>query len=168
MINIVKLIIKIYVMKKVTVLLFVLFTMSFVNAQSSKEEIDFIQATFGMEKKALVDEFVKVDASQKDAFWKLYDEYETARKDLGKKRIELFVQYGENFDKLTSEFADTWTKEVLSLSKKTDALLVSYYKKIKKVTNPVVALQFYQLEVYILNSIRLAISEGIPFPEMKK
>jgi hypothetical protein len=126
-----------------------------------------MQSAFGMEKKAMVEEFEKVDATQKDAFWKLYDEYETARKDLGKRRIELFNQYVDNYSKLTNESADTWTKEVLSLSKKTDALVVSYYKKIKKLTNPIVALQFYQVESYILTGIRLFILEGLPLPDVK-
>jgi hypothetical protein len=154
-------------MKKVTLLLFAIFTFAFVNAQSNKEEIDLMQAAFGMDKKAVVSEFVKVDAAQKDAFWKLYDEYETQRKDLGKKRIELIQKYADNFDKLTNEFADSWTKEVLAHGNKTDALLESYYNKVKKATNPVVALQFYEIETYILTVIRLAILEELPFPEVK-
>jgi hypothetical protein len=152
-------------MKKVTLFLVALLTISFVKAQSNKEEIDFIQAAFGMEKKAIVADFVKVDAAQKDAFWKLYDEYETSRKELGKKRIELFDQYIANYSKLTNEFADSWTKKVLSLGKETDDLLINYYGKVKKATNPVVALQFYQVEAYILLRIRTSIMEGIPFPE---
>jgi len=154
-------------MKKVTLLLSALFAFAFVNAQTHKEEVDLMQSAFGMEKKAMVAEFVKVDAAQQTAFWSLYDEYETARKELGKKRIELFNQYVKNYDNMTNEFADTWTKEVLGLSKSTDALLVSYYKKIRKVTNPVVALQFYQVESYILSGIRLSILESLPLPDVK-
>jgi hypothetical protein len=112
----------------------------------------------------MVEEFVKVDPAQKDAFWQLYDEYETSRKDLGKQRIALLEQYADSYDRLTNETADAWTKEVISLGKKTDALLVTYYNKIKKVTNPIVALQFYQIEGYILSGIRLKILGEIPFP----
>ena len=154
-------------MKKVTLLLFVLSAFAYVNAQTNKEEIDLMQAAFGMEKKVMVAEFVQVNDAQKDAFWTLYDEYETARKDLAKRRIELLNQYVDNYDKLTNEFADSWTKEVIALGKKTDALLVTYYNKIKKVTSPVVALQFWQVEGYILTGIRMMILEGIPFPENK-
>ena len=154
-------------MKKVSLLLVGIFAFVLVNAQSNKEEVDLMQSAFGMEKKAMVMEFVKVDASQKDAFWKLYDEYETARKDLGKKRIDLLNQYADNFDKMTNEFADSWTKQVLDMTKKTDALLVTYYNKIKKVTNPVVALQFWQVEGYILSGIRLMILEELPLPDLK-
>ena len=55
--------------------------------QSGKEEVDFIQAAFGMEKKTIVANFVHPAELQKDAFWKLYDEYEIARKENAKKRI---------------------------------------------------------------------------------
>jgi len=139
----------------------------YVNAQSNKEEIDIMQAAFGMDKKAMVAEFVQVDAAQKDAFWKVYDEYETARKELGKKRIELLNQYAATSGQMNDVTADAFTKDLLSLTKKTDNLLVCYYKKVKKVTNPVVALQFYQVESYIITGIRNKILGDAPFPVKK-
>jgi len=155
-------------MKKYILITFALFLASFAYTQSNKEEIDLVQAAFGMDKKSIVADYVHPSAAQKDAFWKLYDEYETARKELGKKRIELFDQYIANYSKLTNEFADSWAKQVLDMTKKTDALIVTYYNKIKKVTNPVVALQFWQVEGYILSGIRLSILEEIPLPELKQ
>jgi hypothetical protein len=156
-------------MKKITLLLVALLTFGgILTAQSSKEELDLMQAAFGMEKKAMVSDFVRVDPAQKDAFWKLYDEYETARKSLGVKRVELLEKYADNYDKLTIEFADSWSKEVLDLTKKNDALLVTYFNKIKKATNSVVALQFYQVESYILAGIRLSVLEELPLPDLKK
>jgi hypothetical protein len=154
-------------MKKLTLFLAFICTFSFLNAQSNKEEVDLMQAAFGMEKKSMVAEFVKVDAAQKDAFWKLYDEYETNRKELAKKRIALLEQYVNDYSKMTNESADKWTTESISLGKKTDDLLVSYYNKIKKVTNPIVALQFWQVESYILTGIRLSILEELPLPDLK-
>jgi hypothetical protein len=155
-------------MRKLTLLFIAIFAFSFVNAQSTKEEVDLMQAAFGMEKKAMMAEFVKVDASQADAFWKLYDEYETARKVYGQQRIKLFDTYLENYKKLTNETADKWTNEVITLQKNTDKLLLTYYNKIKKATNPVVALQFYQVEGYILSGIRLSVLEELPLPELKQ
>jgi len=154
-------------MKKVTLVLSALFIAALVSAQSNKEEVELMQAAFGMEKKAMVEQFVLMETSQKEAFWKLYDEYESARKELGKERLALLNQYAENYNKLTNEVAEAWTSKVISLSKKTDALIVSYYNKIKKATNPVVALQFYQLEGYILSGIRLSILEELPLPDVK-
>jgi hypothetical protein len=156
-------------MKKITLLLVALLTFGgILTAQSNKEEMDLMQAAFGIEKKAMVSDFVKVDPAQKDAFWKLYDQYEVERKALGQKRVQLLEKYAANYDKLTIEFADSWSKEVLDISKKTDALLVTYFNKIKKATNSVVALQFYQVEGYILSGIRLSILEDLPLPDLKK
>ncbi|MCU0378731.1 MAG: hypothetical protein MUC78_10785 [Bacteroidales bacterium] len=153
-------------MKKVTLLLFALVMFAAAKAQTT-EEVDLMQAAFGMEKKAMVSAFIQLDPAQKDAFWALYDEYEAARKDYGKKRIELLDKYANKWETLTNEEADAWTAEAIKLGANTDKLIVTYYKKIKKVTNPVVALQFWQIEGYILSGIRLSILEGLPLPEVK-
>ncbi|HSO88441.1 MAG TPA: hypothetical protein VLQ91_17950, partial [Draconibacterium sp.] len=109
-------------MKKLTLLFVAIFSAVVINAQSNVEEVDLVQSVFGMEKKAIVAEFVSVPDAGKDAFWALYDEYEAKRKDLGKRRLELLNQYAENYDKLTNEMAESWTKEVISISAKTDDL----------------------------------------------
>ena len=155
-------------MKKVSLILATIFLFTgFIKAQTNKEEVDIMQAAFGMEKKAMVAEFVQLDATQKDAFWKLYDEYETQRKTYGKQRIDLLLEYNNTYEKMTNETADAWMNKALDLSKKTDALLLSYYKKVKKATNPINALQFYQVELFILTGIRNQLMGELPFVEKK-
>ena len=154
-------------MKKYIVIIAALFMASFASAQSNKEEVDLMQAAFGMDKKAVVAEFVKPSDAQKDAFWKLYDEYETQRKELGKQRIALLEQYANQYKTLTSEQADAWTKKVMELQKKTDGLIATYYTKVKGISDGLVATQFYQIENYILAGIRAQLLENIPFVEKK-
>jgi hypothetical protein len=154
-------------MKKYLLIVAVLLMASFVKAQSNKEEVELFQAAFGMDKKAVVAEFVKPSEAQKDAFWKLYDEYETQRKIYGKQRIALLDQYAEQYQTMTSEQADSWSKKVMDLQTKTDKLIVSYYGKIKKISDGIVATQFYQIENYILAGIRAQILDEIPFLEKK-
>jgi hypothetical protein len=136
-------------------------------AQSNKEEVDLMQAAFGMDKKAVVAEFVKPTPAQKDAFWKLYDEYETQRKELGKQRIAVLEQYANQYQTMTSEQADAWTKKAIDLQKKTDGLIATYTGKVKGISDGIVALQFYQIENYILAGIRAQIFDQIPFVEKK-
>jgi hypothetical protein len=154
-------------MKKYMLIIATLFLASFAYTQSNKEEVDFFQAAFGMDKKSVVADFVKPSAAQKDAFWKLYDEYETQRKVLGKQRIELLKQYADQYLTMTSEQADVWTKKVIELQKKTDNLIVTYYGKVKAISDGIVATQFYQIENYILTAIRGQILENVPFLEKK-
>jgi hypothetical protein len=152
-------------MKKYILLFAASLLASITYAQSNKEEVDLIQAAFGMDKKEAVAEFVKPSETQKDAFWKLYDEYETQRKELGKQRIALLEQYANQYKTLTSEQADAWTKKVIDLQKKTDNLIATYYGKVKGVSDGIVATQFYQIENYILVAIRAQILGAIPFVE---
>ena len=67
-------------------------------------------------------------------------------------------------EKVSVSIADTLK---IKLGQSTDKLLVSYYKKIKKVTDPITALKFYHVESYILNSIRQTISSELPFVNVK-
>jgi hypothetical protein len=152
-------------MKKYIIIISALFMASFASAQSNKEEVDLMQAAFGMDKKAAVAEFVKPSPAQKDAFWKLYDEYETQRKELGKQRIAVLEEYASKYKTMTSEQADAWTKKVMDLQKKTDNLITTYYSKVRGVTDGIVALQFYQMENYILAGIRAQILDQVPFVE---
>jgi hypothetical protein len=154
-------------MKKLIFIFTALLLAGITNAQSNKEEIDYIQSVFGMEKKALVADFMNLDGSKADAFWKLYDEYESQRKELGKKRIDLMEQYANNYDGMSGEVADKWMADVIKVQTSTDKLIITYYKKIKKVTDPVTALKFYHVENYILNSIRQAITSELPFVKGK-
>ena len=154
-------------MKKYILIITALFLTSFAWSQSNKEEIDLVQAAFGMDKKAAVADFVKPSAQQKDAFWKLYDEYETQRKELGKQRIELLNQYADHYLDMTNAQADAWTMKVVALQKKTDNLIVTYYGKIKLISNAIVATQFYQIEYFILTGIRMKLLQNVPFVQNK-
>ena len=152
-------------MKKYILISAALFLASFVYSQTNKSEVDLIQAAIGMTKKDAVKDYVQVSDTQKDVFWQLYDEYETQRKELGKQRIDLLVQYGKEYRSMTNEQADAWMKKVIELQGKTDKLIVSYFKKIKKATDPIVATQFYQIENYILSIVRIKVLNEIPLVE---
>lgn len=132
-------------------------------AQSNKEDIDLIQSIYGKEKKAIVSEFIQLDGAQKDAFWKLYDEYETERKKLGQKRIALLEKYASNYMTLDDATTSQIIKETASLAAQNDKLIATYHKKMEKPAGVKAAAQFYQIEAYFLSVIRVAILESIPF-----
>lgn len=132
-------------------------------AQSNSEDIDFIQSIYGKEKKTIVAAFVALEGAQGDAFWKLYDEYEVKRKELGKQRIALLNNYANNYLTLDDASTSKIIKEMVSLGAATDKLLATYHKKIEKAAGAKPAAQFYQLEAYLLSFVRAAILENIPF-----
>ena len=132
-------------------------------AQSNQEEIDMFQAVFGMEKKAMMTEFLNDENDS--AFWTFYDQYEVERKLLGQKRLELLENYANNYGAMTDEKTDELMKKIMVQKKGLDKLIDKYYKKIKKSSGSKKAAQFYQLENFILSAIRLEILGSIPFFE---
>jgi len=140
-----------------------LFISSIGFAQSNTENVDLIQSLYGMEKKAIVAEFIMLDGTQKDAFWNLYDEYEMKRKAYGKERVELLQKYAYNYNSLDDATTDAIIKEMNSLGAKTDKLISTYYGKMKKPAGVKAAAQFVQIESYLLSVVRASILENIPF-----
>lgn len=135
---------------------------STVFAQSNKEEIDLMQSVFGMEKKAMVAEFIQLDGVKKDAIWTIYDEYEIKRKDLGKRRLALLNSYANGYDSLDDAATGDILNEMMQLQVNTDRLIGTYARKIKKKVDVKTAAQFYQIEGYILSKLRTTILENIP------
>ncbi|HTF20803.1 MAG TPA: hypothetical protein VK658_22170 [Chryseolinea sp.] len=131
-------------------------------AQSNKEEVDLVQAAFGKDKKAMAAEFIQLEGAKKDAFWVAYDEYETKRKELGKKRIEILNKYVNGYTSLDDASTDAIVKEMMEQQTKTDKLIDTYYHKIKKESGVKPAAQFYQFENYILAEVRSLLMENIP------
>jgi hypothetical protein len=150
-------------MKKYLLITATVFMASFAYTQSNKDETALMQAAFGMDKQAVVAEFVKPSPAETDAFWKIYDEYEVKRKELGKQRIELLSQYADKYLTMNGVEADEWTKKVIALQKKTDDLIATYYSKVVKASDGVVGTQFYQIENFILTALRAEILQSIPF-----
>jgi Spy/CpxP family protein refolding chaperone len=149
-------------MKKMLILLSICLSTA-VFAQSNKEDVDFIQSIYGKEKKTIVADFIKLEGAQKDAFWKLYDQYENERKALGKKRIALLEKYAAGYGTMSDAEISQNIKETAALGMQTDKLIQTYYKKIEKASGAKAGAQFFQIEVYLLSSIRAAILESIPF-----
>jgi len=148
-------------MKKNILVIVAILMAGFVNAQSMKEEVDLLQAAVGMDKKEMLAGFLQL--APENQFWAVYDEYEAKRKDLGKKRVDLLTQYAANYMNLTDAEIDTYMKEMKSVKSSNDKLIDTYYGKVKKAAGSKVAAQFYEIENYILSTIRVEVLESIPF-----
>ena len=148
-------------MKKLfSVVTFLIVLSPSVFSQVDQEEIDYYQSIFGMEKKMVVAAFLELDEG--DAFWPVYDQYETARKELGQRRLNLIVEYAENYDNLSDDKTDELIKTNMDIRKDTEALMTKYYKKIKKVSGSRTAAQFYQIECYFVTAVSAEIYTSIP------
>ena len=131
--------------------------------QSIDDELALYQSIFGMEKKTLVADFISLDEEKAVIFWDIYYEYEAERKLLGKKRVELLMDYADNYQNIDADKTDELVKAIMVQRKALDKSVEKYYKQLRKSVGSTEAAQFYQIEMYILSAIRLSILDAIPF-----
>ena len=149
-------------MRKLSLSLLFITCLSFSNiAQTNQDEIQLMQSLYGMEKRDIVAEYVELNDSQEKDFWLLYDEYEVKRQEIGKERFRLLTSYVNDYGEVKPENADSFMKQVIPLRIKSDKLVDNYFKKIKASTDPIVAMQFYQIENYLSDAIRMELLEEI-------
>ena len=130
-------------------------------AQTNQDEIQLMQSLYGMEKRDIVAEFIELNDTQEKEFWLLYDEYEKKRQEIGKEKFRLLTSYVNDYGEVKPENADNFMKQVIPLRIKSDKLVDNYYKKVKSKTDPIVAMQFYQIENYLSDAIKMELLEEI-------
>jgi hypothetical protein len=151
-------------MKKITLLFSAFLLMSVYSfAQVQEGDIKFFQQLFGMEKVALVKEYMDLTPQQDSVFWKDYNAYESDRLELGKRRIKLIDNYARNYSTLDDAKATEMINEANAIDVEFKKLQKAYYKKMTKTIGAMKAAQFYQFESYLNNAINITIQENIPF-----
>ena len=143
-----------------TLLLFVSVTLF---AQVSRGDIQIVQKYFGVEKAALLKQYMAFTPKQDSAFWPVYNKYENERLALGSQRIALIDAYLKNVKDITEAQATEMVDKGVALEIKFKSLQKKYFSEMAKKIGPVKAAQFYQFENYINNVINLNIQENIPF-----
>jgi hypothetical protein len=133
-----------------------------VQAQSNTDEVALIQSAYGMSKQQLIADHMRIPEAQSVKFWQIYDEYEIARKEIGKKRADNIMLYANTFLSLTNQDAAKLVKTSLSINTAFTRLWDKTFTKMSKATSPVTAAQFIQIEMFLENMIRAKISVSIP------
>jgi hypothetical protein len=131
-------------------------------AQTNKDEVALVQSAFGMTKQQMVKDFMKFSESEAKVFWPIYDEYEAARKEMGKKRIANISDYADNYTKLTDTKATELMNKSFGIQGEFAKLQQKTFKKLSKSLTPLRAAQFTMFESYVENSIRTELLDEIP------
>jgi len=148
-------------MKKILLILIALLSINLAFSQTYQDDVDLIQQLYGQEKKEIVNEFVELSETQEPVFWELYNEYEAKRKSIGQKKYAILWNYVNDYGTIRAADAEMMMNEALPLRIESDKLVRNYYKKIKSKTDAVVATQFYQIENYLSDLVRIKLLEEL-------
>ena len=122
-----------------------------------------MQNVWGMEKQALVKEYMTFNEAEAAAFWPVYEEYAAKRQEIGVRRIDIIMDYANNYEKMTNDKASSITNAVFKNNLQLEKLQQQYYKKMSKAIGALKATEFMQLEKYLDSVLRLQTQENIPF-----
>ena len=131
-------------------------------AQTQTEDLKYLQNMFGMEKKQVVAERMKISQADSDKFWKLYEEYELFRSEISDKRAENIQQYVKNYTNITEAKADELLKNTFEINDEIAKLWQKTYKTMSKELSAKIAGQFIYLEMYFEAIGRQKLAESIP------
>lgn len=134
-----------------------------VPAQEVNDEVTMVQTIWGSEKRELMIDYMNIPEAQAMGFWKVYEDYEAARRQLAKDRILVIDDYVSNFTSLTEQKANELATKILANTVSEGKLRKKYYTKFKKASSAIDAAKFLQLDAYIQNTIRLALQDELPF-----
>jgi hypothetical protein len=131
-------------------------------AQTSDAEAEAIVNLLGIQKREAMQQLIAVDKKDSIAFWKIYDEFQASNKAEAKSRISLYERTAMAYGNMSPSVADSLATKYFANRIDQEKKLELFYSKIKKATNPVLAFQFYQAEIYMLTQIRAQIMNQIP------
>ena len=149
-------------MKKIVLAALIFLIVFSVNAQSNTIEIDLIQSVYGMQKQELIAKHMKLTPDQSILFWKLYNDYEISRKEIGVKRVKNIENYADKYDSLSDLDADALMKTTFEINMEFIKLWEKTYKIMSKSISSVTAAQFIQAEMFFENIIRQQLAMEIP------
>jgi hypothetical protein len=135
---------------------------SALHAQTSDAEAEAMINLLGVQKKEAVARLISVGGKDSVTFWKIYDEYLAKNKEVAKARMRLYEQTAQSYGNMTPGVADSLARKYFQNRQVQEKSLEDYYNKVKSATNPVIAFEFYQAEVYLLTMVRASIMQQIP------
>ncbi len=140
----------------------ILCSVSFLKAQSSDPESDYIKKTYSKNKQEIVSEYMNLSSQDSAKFWPVYAAYEASRQKLAAVRIDLINQYINGYSTITPSQTDMLVKSSLDNTIAQDKLNSDYYSKMKNVVGPVNAGKCMQLEIYLQTMWKAVVQSNIP------
>lgn len=92
----------------------------------------------------------------------MYDQYETARKSIGKSKAQLIADYANSYADLDDKKAADLMKRKADIQDEYTKMTRKFFPQFSKVLGGTQAAKFFQLEDYLNNIMNLGIQNNIP------
>ena len=133
-----------------------------------EHEIEAARKLMSTERKLIIAGELFLTPDESKAFWPVYNEYEAATRKIGDEKIRLITDYGENFDKMTPEYAERLLEDSFDINSQYIDLRRSYVKKFKKVLPVIKVVRLYQIDSKLNAVLEFRLAAQIPLVQEGK
>lgn len=134
-------------------------------AQSLYDDTQQLIAQIQADKRAVVLKAMALDDAQLAVFAPLYDAYQTDRKKIMQRSIDLLNAYSSNFDSMTDDAAKKLLKDWFKLLEDEEALVKKYVKRMEQELPATKVLRFVQIENKLNTLLRLPSVQAVPLAQ---
>jgi hypothetical protein len=131
-------------------------------AQSATDELELVRVIIQAERKAVVATNMSLSDAESEAFWPVYNEFETAVRSVNDKRVKILTELARNFETLTDEQATDLLEQSFKFKQERVKVRKSYMKKFGKVLSGKQLARFYQIDGKIDTIIDFDIARAVP------
>jgi len=124
--------------------------------------VEIMRSDLRTQKKALLTQAMQMTEAQSEAFWPVYNQYESELIVLNDTRLALIKDYASNYDTMTDPVAKDLVKRSFKWQEGNTKLLKKYYGKMEKAVTPIVAARWVQAEHAINSMIDVQVASEIP------
>ena len=137
-------------------------------AQSDQDYIEMERSVLQTERKAVVADAMMFTDEEAKVFWPLFNEYTEKVYAVKTERVDIIMDYAENYESLGDEKADILMQRSFKVQQELLKLKLSYYKKFKKIISPSKAVRYFQVESKIDALVAAELALEIPLVETLK
>lgn len=113
-------------------------------------------------KKALVANNMPLTQAQADAFWPVYDAYQSDLGAINDRTMTLINNYAANYNAMTEQVASQLTTGLVQIEQDRVNLMKSYLPQFQKVLPAKLVARYYQIENKIRAAVVYALADQIP------
>lgn len=134
-------------------------------AQQANDYVEISREVLKTEKKAIIAELMQLSEEESAVFWPLYNEFQNKMYEVNTRKVNLIMDFADNFDNMSDEKATEVINTFQSLEMELLKLDKTYAKKFLKILPAQKALRYLQAENKIENLVNAQLALDIPLLE---
>jgi len=103
--------------------------------------------------------------AEREAFWPLYQKYREAMSNVASRKLEMIIDYAENFEEMTEDKAADLLRRAMLYEEQALEVKHHYMDQFLEILPPTKVARLYQIENRMDTAIAMKLSEGIPLIE---